>query len=404
MVKMRSDVKMVEIGKLKPYERNAKKHPQEQIDRLALHIEGVGWDQPIVCDEDFVILKGHGRRLASIKLGLNEVPVIIADGLSEAQKKAVRLADNKLAESPWDDDLLKFELDDLALAGWDLGELGFEDVDTGEGGGGTEGNTDPDDVPEEAPAVAKRGQIWQLGRHRVMCGDSTSEADVARLMGGVKAMLLQTDPPYGIAYVSNAKSKNQSNNHRDIENDDLDGERLQKFLESTIKAAIPHLKENCAFYFWHPMLTQGTFFAAAAAAADILIHRQIIWCKPSLVFGRGDYHWQHELCFYGWVRGNRPPFYGERNQTTLWAIGRETSKEHPTAKPIALWKAPFENHTKKDDVAYEPFCGSGSQIIAAESYGRTCYGMEIDSKYVDVIIKRWEDFTGQKAELVEDAA
>jgi DNA modification methylase len=145
------------------------------------------------------------------------------------------------------------------------------------------------------------------------------------------------------------------------------------------------------------MLTQGTFFAAAAAAADILIHRQIIWQKPSLVFGRGDYHWQHELCFYGWRRGNRPPFYGPRNQTTLWAVGRETSKDHPTAKPVDLWKPPIENHTKIGEVIYEPFSGSGSQIIAAEQTARRCYAMELSPQYVDVAVRRWQQFTGKRA-------
>jgi DNA modification methylase len=154
------------------------------------------------------------------------------------------------------------------------------------------------------------------------------------------------------------------------------------------------------------MLTQGTFFAAAAAAAaaDILIHRQIIWQKPSMVFGRGDYHWQHELCFYGWVRGNRPPFYGPRNQTTLWAIGRETSKDHPTAKPVDLWRPPIENHTKAGEIMYEPFSGSGSQIIAAEQTGRRCYAMELSPQYVDVAVRRWQQFTGKTATLESTGA
>jgi len=148
------------------------------------------------------------------------------------------------------------------------------------------------------------------------------------------------------------------------------------------------------------MLTQGTFFAAAAAAAaDILIHRQIIWVKPSLVFGRGDYHWQHELCFYGWVRGFRPPFYGARNQTTLWSVGRETSKDHPTAKPVDLWRQPIDNHTMMGEIMYEPFSGSGSQIIAAETAGSRCYAMELSPQYVDVAVRRWQSFTGKQATL-----
>jgi DNA modification methylase len=205
---------------------------------------------------------------------------------------------------------------------------------------------------------------------------------------------MNTDPPYGIAYVSNAQTKDQAGDFKEIENDDLDGEKLQAFIESVIRVAVQHLAENAAFYLWHPMLTQGTFFAAAAAAADILIHRQIIWEKPSLVFGRGDYHWKHELCFYGWRRGHRPPFYGARNQTTVWPIGRESTGDHPTQKPVALFAIPMGNHSRTGEVCFEPFSGSGSQFIAAEQLGRRCFGLEIEPRYVQVCIERWVKFTG----------
>ena len=297
--------------------------------------------------------------------------------------------------------MLAVELSDLKDMGFDLDLTGFstDEIEALLAPVGTEGLTDEDAVPEvpEAP-VTVLGDVWLLGKHRVMCGDSTSIDAVEKLMDGKKAALMQTDPPYGIAYVKNAKSKGQGKQHVDIENDDLDGEKLQEFLEEVIRSALPSLNDDAAYYLWHPMLTQGTFFAAAAAA-DILIHRQIIWCKPSLVFGRGDYHWQHELCFYGWRRGNKPPFYGPRNQTTLWKIGRETNKSHPTAKPVELWNAPIENHTKPGMVLYEPFSGSGSQIIAAEKLGRKCYAMELSPQYVDLTVQRWQEFTGQTATL-----
>jgi DNA modification methylase len=214
------------------------------------------------------------------------------------------------------------------------------------------------------------------------------------------ALIMNTDPPYGVAYSDEARvaaehahgrPQREEKWSKGIENDGVDGEKLQEFLESAIRAAVPHLADNAAFYLWHPMLTQGTFFAAAAAAADILIHRQIIWCKPSLLFGFGDYHWQHELCFYGWRRGHRPKFLGERNQTTIWDMRNETAsakRMHPTQKPVELFARPIENHTEPGDALYEPFAGSGSQFVAAEQAGRRCYGIELEPKYVAVILER----------------
>jgi DNA modification methylase len=385
---------------LKPYLKNARSHGKKQVAQIAASIKEFGFNNPILIAEDDEIIAGHGRLAAAVKLGLEKVPCIVLPHLTEAQRRAYVLADNKLAEnSVWDEALLRDELAALAAVNFDLELVGFDQSElnkllTPDSAGN---GRDPDAVPEATGAtVSKLGDIWLLGEHRVMCGDSTSAEDVATLMNGMTAKLLQTDPPYGIAYVANAKQKGQSVAHVDIENDDLDGEKLQAFLEATIKAALPHLDKKTAFYLWHPMLTQGTFFAAAAAA-DILISRQIIWVKPSMVFGRGDYHWQHELCFYGWVRGNKPPFYGERNQTTIWSIGRETSKQHPTAKPVDLWRTPMKNHTVVGEVIYEPFAGSGSQLIAAQSEGRVSCNMELSPNYVVVIVKRWQDFTGKKA-------
>jgi len=351
-----------------------------------------------------------------------EVPCIALSHLTDNQRRAYILADNRLGEigGGWDAELLKLELDDLRIEDIDIDGLGFDDASleellAGMDDGGTEGLTDADDVPEAPPvSVSKLGDVWLLGRHRLMCGDSTDAESVALLMAGEKAVLLQTDPPYGVAL--NLRQNHEASNaakgidakYREfepIENDDLDGPKLQAFLENMIRAALPHLTPHAAFYLWHPMLTQGTFFAAAAAAAaDILIHRQIIWAKPHFIFGRGDYHWQHELCFYGWVRGNRPPWYGERNQSTLWMLdegGGKIRKEqnHPTEKPVSLWTDPIGNHTKTGNIMYEPFSGSGSQIIAAEQTGRCCYAMELSPQYVDVAVTRWQNFTGKQAIL-----
>jgi DNA modification methylase len=399
------------IDGLIPYARNSRTHSPEQVTQIAASIREFGFTNPILIDADGGIIAGHGRVLAARQLGLATLPCLRLGHLSEAQKRAYIIADNKLAlNAGWDETLLALELADLKAMDYDLGLTGFDLGEIDELLAGLdatpEGQTDADAVPPvQAESVTKPGDVWVLGKHRIMCGDSTDAGSVARLMGGEKAVLMQTDPPYGIAYVENAKSKGQSVSHTDIENDNLNGEKLQAFLEAQIRAALPSLRKDCAFYLWHPMLTQGTFFAAAAAAAaDILIHRQIIWQKPSLVFGRGDYHWQHELCFYGWVRGNRPPFYGKRNQTTLWPVGRETSKDHPTAKPVDLWIPPIENHTKPGEIMYEPFSGSGSQIIAAEQTGRRCYAMELSPQYVDVAVRRWQQFTGKVATHADTGA
>jgi len=395
-------IEQVKLDALIPYARNSRTHSDAQVAQIAASIKEFGFTNPVLIDETGSIIAGHGRVMAARKLAIADVPSIRLTHLTEAQKKAYVIADNKLAlNAGWDDEMLAVELTDLKDMGFDLDLTGFstDEIEALLAPVGTEGLTDEDAVPEvpEAP-VTVLGDVWLLGKHRVMCGDSTSIDAVDKLMNGQKAALMQTDPPYGIAYVKNAKSKGQGKQHVDIENDDLDGEKLQEFLEEVIRSALPSLNDDAAYYLWHPMLTQGTFFAAAAAA-DILIHRQIIWCKPSLVFGRGDYHWQHELCFYGWRRGNKPPFYGPRNQTTLWKIGRETNKSHPTAKPVELWNAPIENHTKPGMVLYEPFSGSGSQIIAAEKLGRKCYAMELSPQYVDLTVQRWQEFTGQTATL-----
>jgi DNA modification methylase len=399
------------LDALIPYARNSRTHSDEQVAQIAASIREFGFTNPVLIDADGGIIAGHGRVLGARKLGLAEVPCIRLGHLSEAQRRAYVIADNKLAlNAGWDDEMLGLELRDLQGMDYDLGLTGFEqsDIDALLAGldATPEGATDADAVPEvQAEVVTKLGDVWVMGKHRVMCGDSTDAGAVALLMNGEKAALMQTDPPYGIAYNS-ADIHAHGVDYGEIENDDiLDGEKLQAFLEAMIRAALPALNDNAAYYLWHPMLTQGTFFAAAAAAAAaVLIHRQIIWVKPVLVFGRGDYHWKHELCFYGWRRGNRPPFYGERNQTTVWHIDSVTQAErkefrHASPKPVALWLSPIENHTKAGEIMFEPFSGSGGQIIAAEQTGRRCYAMELSQQYVDVTVRRWQQFTGKRATL-----
>ena len=251
-----------------------------------------------------------------------------------------------------------------------------------------------------------RGQIWKIGKHRLMCGDSTDKQDVAKLMNQKKAVVMAADPPYGVAYDNSARpnpgvAKPRVAKPR-VANDDLiDGSMMQAFLESMIKASLDFMKKNAAFYFWHPMLTQGVY-AAAAAAAGKLIHRQIIWVKPGMLLGRGDYHWRHELCFYGWQQGHRPPFYGPKNQDTVWNISYDSVRNdwnHANIKPIKVFEKPILNHTHRNEICYDPFVGAGSQLAMAEQLGRVCYGMEIEPKYVAVTLQRLANM-GLKSRLL----
>lgn len=388
----------VPIKKLKPYPRNNKVHEDFDIDIIAASIQEYGFRDPVEVDSKNVVIVGHGRLLAAQKLGMTEVPVI-KHSLSKQKAAGYRIANNKSTDQAnYDFQNLTDEILELDDMNFNLEALGVPEGEVEQMMTWTPDGEPKDDNFDAAGAAdkiknpkSKRGQIYQLGKHWLMCGDATSKADVEKLMDGKKAALVNTDPPYGIDFVSLSKSKGQSKQYKSIENDHLtEGAKLQEFLEKAIKAALPHLIENPAFYLWHPMLTQGTFFAAAAAS--IIIHRQIIWVKPSFVFGRGDYHWKHELCFYGWIKGKRCSWFGSRSQDTVWEIGRENDKIHPTQKPVELFTRPLLNHTKAKDCVYEPFAGSGTQVIACEQLKRTCYMMEIDPVYCDVIRKRYQEF------------
>ena len=412
----------MKLSDLQPDPQNRRKHNPRNLGMLADALRKVGASRSIVIDETGEILAGNGVVAAASEVGLSKVQVVDVDGdtvvavrrsgLSAEQKRELAIYDNRTAElAEWDwERLAQDKTEGLALEPWwTPEELQLPTV---------AGRTDPDAVPEVRATDIQRGDLFELGAHRLLCGDSTQAADVARVMGTERAGLMNTDPPYGVGYdhqdAHDAKNDAYGENKQyrtftKITGDELSGEQLQRFLEAAIRVAVPHLAKNAAFYLWHPMLTQGTFFAAAAAAAaDILIHRQIIWVKPHFIFGRGDYHWKHELCFYGWQRGNRPPFYGERNQDTVWLLtegGGTIRKEqhHPTQKPVALFIPPLLNHTRANEWVYEPFAGSGSQLIACEQLTRRCRAIEIEPQYVQVALDRWEAFTGQRAVKVGEA-
>lgn len=260
-------------------------------------------------------------------------------------------------------------------------------------------------LPEQREAKCKPGDLWVIGKHRLLCGDSTNVQHVERLMGNDRAGLMNTDPPYGVGY-ANEERPNPGVAKPRVANDIFKDEELQSFLEAAFSVAVTTaLKSDAAWYLWHAHLTQGFFAAAAAAAtaANVVLHRQIIWVKPVLLLGRGQYHWKHEPCFMGWVKGNEPPDYGlgngERTQTTIWEIASVTQAErkefdHATPKPVELFTIPIVKHLKQGEVCYEPFAGSGPQFIAAEKAGVRCMGMELESQFCDVILNRWAKYTG----------
>jgi DNA modification methylase len=413
-------VEQVAVEALIPYARNARTHDDAQVAQIAASIREFGFNNPVLIDAAGTIIAGHGRVLAARKLGLPDVPCIRLSHLTESQKRAYILADNKLAlNAGWDDALLAVELADLKLEGVDLALLGWDEkeLSTLSAPAPTDVDAEPQiDKAEELRGKwgVETGQLWQLGDHRLLCGDSTLPEDVTRLMDGERAGLMNTDPPYGVSYANDDRpnpgvAKPRVAKPR-VANDGLADEKLQQFLEACFRSAKDHaLASNAAWYMWHAHLTQG-YFAAAAAAAAVILHRQIIWVKPVLLLGRGQYHWKHEPCFMGWVEGHQPPDYGEghgeRTQTTVWEIASVTQAErkefnHATPKPVGLFAIPIVKHLRPGEICFEPFSGSGPQLIAAEQLGRKCRAIEIDPGYVAVAIQRWADATGKTPVLLK---
>lgn len=384
-------VQDVSIDKIKPYKNNPRDN-EAGVDAVANSIKEFKWQQPIVVDENNVIIVGHTRYLAAKKLGLKEVPVKVATGLTPEQVKAYRLADNKTGElTDWDMGLLDDELADIADI--DMSDFGF-DLDLGD----DEAKAQEDDFDEEVPEEpkSKLGQIFKLGRHRLMCGDSTNPEMVKKLVGGVQCDLLLTDPPYNVGYEGKQKSK------MTIKNDRQEDDEFYKFLFDAFNAAKDNLKQGASFYIWYAS-SEAANFNNAANNSGLSVREELIWEKNNLVMGRQDYQWKHEPCLYGWVEGGSHSWYSDRKQTTVMHFDKpQRSDLHPTMKPVALFDYQIKNSTKSGDVVLDLFGGSGTTIMACEQDGRNACVMEYDPKYVDVIIKRWEDFTGKKAELISD--
>ena len=374
-------IEIADITSIKPYENNPRKLSETAIEKVAMSLKEYGFRQPIVVDKDRVIVAGHTRFRASKKLGLKQVPISIIDNLTEEQINAYRIADNRTAEeSEWDNELLKMEIKELEAKDFKLDLLGFNDEQLNDIlFEEKQGLTDEDEVPEtpEEP-ISKLGDIWKLGNHRVMCGDSSLEENKTKLLNGNNVDMIFTDPPYGVDYVSRVDEKRRKN-WGGIKNDELKGSELQNFLSKTID----WFENTYIFCNWQ---SYPDFFYAFGKPKQV-----IIWNKKWGGLGKG-YRNQYEMCL----------FYGTLNITTetnLWDIKRDSKYQHPTQKPVALSVRAINNSLLQNRICYDPFLGSGSTLIGCEKTKRICYGFELEPKYCDVIIKRWENFTGKKAEL-----
>ncbi|MFN4287731.1 MAG: site-specific DNA-methyltransferase [Brevundimonas sp.] len=387
------------VSALVPYARNARTHSEEQVAQIAASIREWGWTVPVLVDEDGGLIAGHGRVLAARKLGLTEIPVMVAAGWTEAQKRAYVLADNKLAlNAGWDAELLRVELTDLQAFDFDLGLTGFSDDELAAlTAVKTDGQTDPDAAPNipEIP-VSCPGDVWLLGKHRLVCGDSTNIDDMEKLTAGQMVDMWLTDPPYNVAYEGGTKDK------LTIQNDNMGNDEFRQFLRDAYVTASTVMKPGAVFYIWHAD-SEGYNFRGAAIDAGWKIRQCLIWEKSSLALGRQDYHWQHEPCLYGWKDGAGHLWASDRKQTTILKFDKPSRNgEHPTMKPVALFEYQMLNNTKGGDIVLDSFGGSGTTLIAAEKNGRIARLMELDPRYCDVIINRWQEFTGQQATLEAD--
>jgi len=396
-------VEAVPIETLLPYVNNARTHSPAQIETIAGLMLRFGVTNPVLRDDRNMILAGHGRVLAA-KLNFSRgydafgrVPVITAQGWTEDEKRAYVIADNQSAlMAGWDNALLASELQAVAGAGLDVACLGFSSTELRRRLGYAGGLTDPDEIPEipEEP-VTHPGDLWSLGSHRVLCGDSTNPNDVGRLLEEIRPHLMVTDPPYGVAYDPAWRARAGLNHNKaklgNVRNDD----------RSDWRAAWALFPGDVA-YVWHGALHASTV-EASLLATKFVVRGQIIWAKDRFALGRGDYHWQHEPCFYAVREGSKSRWAGDRKQSTLWAIGTrdDSGHGHGTQKPVEVMRRPMENNSCEGDTVFDPFLGSGTTVIAAEQSQRTCLGLEIEPKYVDVIVRRWQNFTGEKALLVD---
>ncbi|WP_434064288.1 site-specific DNA-methyltransferase [Proteinivorax tanatarense] len=390
MITLRSEeLKIVDINELAPYAKNARTHSKEQITKLRSSLREFGFVNPVLIDKDKTIIAGHGRVMAAKEENIKEVPCVLVEHLTEAQKKAYILADNRLAlDAGWDEEMLAIELENLKeldfnveLTGFDAAEIDdlFSNVHDKEV---QEDDFDIDEALEEEP-ISQLGDIWILGRHRLVCGDSTQSETYEKLMEGKKANLCVTDPPYSVNYSSKAGS---------IQNDNLDDPEFYEFLLDSFKNTESNMSSDASIYVFHAD-SKGLIFRKAFEDAGFYLSGVCQWVKQSLVLGRSPYQWQHEPCLFGWKKKGKHKWYSDRKQTTVWNFDRPTKSElHPTTKPVPLISYPIQNSSISNCIVLEPFAGSGSTLIACEQLDRICYAIELDERYTDVIVKRYMKF------------
>lgn len=400
--KMAAKIELWPVGRLQPYAKNSRTHSDEQVEQIAASITEFGFTNPVLVDSKDGIIAGHGRLMAAKHLNLAEVPVIVLDYLTDEQRRAYIIADNKLAlNAGWDNDVLADELAALQDEGFDLALTGFSDdelADLMPDVEEVEPQSEDDAVPDvQAEAVSKPGDVWILGKHRLMCGDSTSIDAVEKLMDGVKADMVFTDPPYGVAYEGghNAKKRQQ------IKNDALEGENLTGLFHGALTVAHTVTHDHAAFYVW---FASGKSVETFAAFSDLQLSLRAVIQWYKVRSGLGAFMSQYipncEPCIYAFKTGSSPQWFGPSDEKTVWELKKEARNDyHPTQKPVELPERAINNSSKKGQYILDLFGGSGSTLIACEKTGRQARLMELDPKYVDVIVRRWQEFTGKKATL-----
>ena len=388
MSKTTSEMQLVDISKLIPYQNNARTHSKEQINKLRSSLREFGFVNPVIIDREYNVIAGHGRIAAAREEGIAQVPCVFVDHLTEAQKKAYILADNRMAlDAGWDEDLLRVELEALEEMGYDLGLTGFDDKELAALFPAKEAKEDDFDVENELqkPTFTKAGDVWILGRHRLVCGDATDPAVYDVLMDGTKANLVITDPPYNVNYEGSAGK---------IQNDNMADEKFYEFLLAAFQNMEKVMAPDASIYVFHAD-TEGLNFRRAFADSGFYLSGCCIWKKQSLVLGRSPYQWQHEPVLYGWKKNGKHQWYTGRKETTIWEFDKpKKNGDHPTMKPIPLLAYPIGNSSMANSVVLDPFGGSGSTLIACEQTDRICRTIELDEKFCDVIVNRYIEQVG----------